>query len=88
MSLLSHLLVAEALSHPTREPFPGETLLADGWEYRDLPRMTPEYFDKLIAMRAARRRGWRINAKAETTLCPVCASLPVHRATRDLSGKR
>lgn len=35
---------------PTSEPFPGETLLADGWEYRDLPRMTPEYFDKFVAL--------------------------------------
>lgn len=29
------------------EPFPGETLMADGWEYRDLPRMTAEAFESL-----------------------------------------
>lgn len=35
---------------PDGEPFPGETLRADGWEYRDLPRMSPEYFDKFMAL--------------------------------------
>ena len=33
---------------PTREPFPGETLIADGWVYRDMPRMTQEAFDKFL----------------------------------------
>lgn len=32
---------------PDGEPFPGETLRADGWEYRDLPRMTPNAFKML-----------------------------------------
>lgn len=31
---------------PDGEPFPGETLRADGWEYRDLPRMTHECMDE------------------------------------------
>ena len=25
------------MNMPTTEPFEGETLLADGWEYRDVP---------------------------------------------------
>lgn len=32
---------------PKTEPFPGETLIADGWVYRDLPKMTQEAFDNL-----------------------------------------
>jgi hypothetical protein len=32
---------------PQSEPFPGETLIADGWVYRDLPRMTTDAFEKL-----------------------------------------
>lgn len=35
---------------PLGEPFPGETLRADGWEYRDLPRMTPEDFDQFVTL--------------------------------------
>lgn len=30
---------------PECEPFPGEAIRADGWVYRDLPRMSPEAFD-------------------------------------------
>lgn len=33
---------------PAGEPVKGQTYRADGWVYRDLPRMTPEYFDQLI----------------------------------------
>lgn len=33
---------------PDGEPIKGGTHLADGWVYRDLPRMAPEYFDELI----------------------------------------
>ncbi len=35
---------------PPGEPFPGKTYIADGWVYRDLPRMTPEFFDQLVAI--------------------------------------
>lgn len=38
----------DAMPLPEGEPFPGETLRADGWEYRDLPRMTREACDALI----------------------------------------
>lgn len=33
---------------PNTEPFPGETLLADGWQYRDLPKLSYELFDQLV----------------------------------------
>lgn len=33
---------------PKSEPFPGKTLVADGWEYRDLPRMTQEQFNQFL----------------------------------------
>ncbi|GAA0768600.1 hypothetical protein [Brevundimonas olei] len=33
---------------PAGEPVKGQTYRADGWVYRDLPRMAPEYFDQLI----------------------------------------
>ena len=32
----------DAIPLPETEPFIGESLRADGWEYRDLPRMTRE----------------------------------------------
>lgn len=35
---------------PDTEPFPNETLMADGWEYRDLPRMTPEFFNQFVEL--------------------------------------
>jgi hypothetical protein len=44
MSNLHGLL--DAIPMPDIEPFQGEALLADGWQYRDLPRMTPDAMDK------------------------------------------
>ena len=35
---------------PTTEPFPGETLLADGWVYLDLPRSTNEVFEEFVSI--------------------------------------
>lgn len=35
---------------PTGEPIEGKTYRADGWVYRDLPRMSPEYFDQLVSI--------------------------------------
>ncbi len=33
------------------EPFPGETLIADGWQYRDMPsRVTPEVWAEWLAI--------------------------------------
>lgn len=37
----------------TTEPFPGETLIADGWVYRDLPRLTQDAFDKFLGILGA-----------------------------------
>jgi hypothetical protein len=48
----------DAMPLPEGEPFAGETLRADGWEYRDLPRMTPEYFDKLIEIIGEKNIRW------------------------------
>lgn len=33
---------------PNSEPFPGETLRADGWQYRDVPPMLPELWKELM----------------------------------------
>lgn len=34
---------------PTSEPFKGETLIADGWVYRDIPsRLSYEFWDRFI----------------------------------------
>ena len=35
---------------PEGEPFPGETLRADGWVYRDLPRLTYDAFDLFVSI--------------------------------------
>ena len=35
---------------PDREPFKGETIRADGWVYRDLPRVTRDVFDTLLGI--------------------------------------
>jgi hypothetical protein len=40
----------DAMPLPPGEPFPGETLIADGWVYRDIPGiMLPEYWDMLLS---------------------------------------
>lgn len=45
---LQRLLAAIPL--PPGEPFPGETLIADGWVYRDMPGvMLLEYWETLLA---------------------------------------
>lgn len=38
----------DAMPFPPGEPFPGETLVADGWVYRDLPRLSPGVFDDFV----------------------------------------
>src|ERR1700684_1899136 len=30
------------------EPFPGKTLVADGWRYKDLPQLTAEQFEMFL----------------------------------------
>lgn len=38
------------LEMPICEPFPGETLKADGWQYRDTPPMLPHFWDELLGV--------------------------------------
>lgn len=33
-----------------REPFPGQTFLADGWAYKDLPPLTLPQFETFVAV--------------------------------------
>jgi hypothetical protein len=40
----------DTLPLPAGEPTPGKTYLADGWVYRDLPRLSFEMFDRLVSM--------------------------------------
>jgi len=47
---------------PKGEPFPGETLRADGWEYRDLPRMSLEMFDKFVVIIGEENIRWLSSA--------------------------
>ena len=44
--------------HADAEPFLGETLLADGWRYVDLPRMRPNLFDQFIEIVGAKNISW------------------------------
>lgn len=38
------------LELPPGEPISGETLIADGWVYRDWSRMLPEFWSELLAV--------------------------------------
>ncbi|WP_435018430.1 hypothetical protein TA3x_000404 [Tundrisphaera sp. TA3] len=38
------------LPMPDTEPFPGETLIADGWQYRDTPPMLEQLWDELLGI--------------------------------------
>lgn len=35
---------------PDTEPFPGETLIADDWQYRDTPPMLVQFWDELLGI--------------------------------------
>ena len=48
MSRFQKLL--DAMPIPEGEPFPGKTYIADGWKYRDLPKLSPEMWDYLISI--------------------------------------
>lgn len=48
---------------PDSEPFPGETLLADGWVYRDLPRLTPEAMEKFVGIVTEGEIRWLTKAR-------------------------
>jgi hypothetical protein len=43
---------------PEGEFVRGQTYRADGWEYCDLPRMTPEYFDQFIGIAGKENLVW------------------------------
>lgn len=43
---------------PDSEPFPGETLMADGWVYRDLPKMTQEALNKFLDIVGEENTRW------------------------------
>ncbi len=47
---------------PDGEPFPGETIRADGWVYRDLPRMRPTLFDQFIEIAGEENLRWLTKA--------------------------
>jgi hypothetical protein len=47
---------------PEGEPFPGETLRADGWVYRDLPRMTPDAMEKFLGIVGTEEVRWLTRA--------------------------
>ena len=43
MSKIQALL--DAMPLPEGEPFPGKTYIADGWKYRDIPKLSPQMWD-------------------------------------------
>lgn len=43
---------------PAGEPIEGKTYRADGWIYRDLPRMSHEYFDKFVELVGEENIAW------------------------------
>lgn len=51
---------------PTSEPFKGETLIGDGWQYRDLPRMTEDALSTLMNIIGAENVRWLTQARYET----------------------
>jgi hypothetical protein len=64
MSALKEAL--DAMPLPAGEPFKGETLLADGWQYRDLPRMTEDALEKLMGIIGSENLRWLTQARYET----------------------
>lgn len=53
----------DAMSLPDGEPFPGETIRADGWVYRDLPKMTPDALAMLIGIVGEAEIRWLSKAR-------------------------
>lgn len=47
---MENLKLDDLLPLPEGEPFTGETLRADGWVYRDFPRMTKDALEKILAI--------------------------------------
>jgi len=61
---------------PQVEPFSGETLLADGWQYRDLPRMTQDAFDCLLDIIGEGNVRWLSFARYGSTVRGQCFISP------------
>jgi hypothetical protein len=53
----------DAMPHPPGEPFPGETYIADGWVYRDLPKMTQEAFNTFLDILGEENAKWMTFAR-------------------------
>lgn len=49
---------ADWMGLPPGEPITGKTYRADGWFYRDLPQMAPEYFNDLLDLIGADNIAW------------------------------
>jgi hypothetical protein len=56
----------DSIPMPKSEPFKGETLIADGWQYRDLPRMTEDAMEKLMGIIGSENVRWLTQARYET----------------------
>lgn len=52
---------------PPGEPIVGKTYRADGWVYRDLPKLSYEMFDKLVAMIGEENIVWLTQADYGTS---------------------
>lgn len=98
MSDETEILAAKSTLHkamdqwplPEGEPFPGETIRADGWEYRDLPRMTPELFDRFIGIVGEANIRWLSFANYGATMRGQCFISPVglqNLRDRDISNR-
>lgn len=74
MSDLKKLM--DAMPLPTSEPFPGETLMADGWQYRDLPRMTPAAMDLFVSIVGASEIRWLTKASYGDSVRGQCLISP------------
>lgn len=46
----SETFSAEALALQKLEPVKGKTYVADGWQYRDIPRMSPDMWDYFVGI--------------------------------------
>lgn len=80
------------IPHPQSEPFPGEPLLADGWAYRDMPRVTEETFNKFLEivgqentrfLTIAKYRGPNATMRGQLLISPTgMERLKAHAVTR------
>jgi hypothetical protein len=55
-------VMINSIPMPNSEPFPGKTYIADGWVYRDLPRLSYEMFDKFVDIVGEENMVWLTEA--------------------------